>query len=142
VSASCALVGVRPKASRVDQRGHLAIAKFPKETDDYSIETWEEIALRLADRAGIATPHHALIAVANKRVLLSRRFDRLGDIRILLLSATSMTGSDYPLLHGCRRRPRRPSSAAAQASLSSAFAQRRSRLPSSLASSRVRSESI
>jgi len=70
------LGGARPKASVVDQHGHLAIAKFPKETDDYSIKTWEEIALRLADCAGIVTPHHELIEVANKQVLLSRRFDR------------------------------------------------------------------
>jgi serine/threonine-protein kinase HipA len=87
------LGGARPKASVVDQHGHLAIAKFPKETDNYSIETWEEIALRLADRAGIATPDHELIEVANKPVLLSRRFDRRETIRIPFLSAMSMTGS-------------------------------------------------
>lgn len=85
--------GARPKASVVDQHGHLAIAKFPKETDDYSIETWEEIALRLADNAGIATPHHELIEVANKPVLLSRRFDRRKKARIPFLSAMAMTGS-------------------------------------------------
>lgn len=50
------LGGARPKASVIDQRGRLSIAKFPKETDEYSIETWEEIALRLAERAGISTP--------------------------------------------------------------------------------------
>jgi serine/threonine-protein kinase HipA len=87
------LGGARPKASVVDQHGHLAIAKFPKETDEYSIETWEEIALRLADRAGIATPDHELIEVANKPVLLSRRFDRREKVRIPFLSAMSMTGS-------------------------------------------------
>src|SRR6185437_16219245 len=32
------LGGGRPKATIVDQHGHLSIAKFPKETDDYSIE--------------------------------------------------------------------------------------------------------
>jgi serine/threonine-protein kinase HipA len=87
------LGGARPKASVVDQHGHLGVAKFPKETDDYSIETWEEIALRLADRAGIVTPHHELIEVANKPVLLSRRFDRREKVRIPFLSAMSMTGS-------------------------------------------------
>jgi serine/threonine-protein kinase HipA len=87
------LGGARPKASVVDQHGHLAIAKFPKETDDYSIETWEEIALRLADRAGIATPDHELIEVANKPVLLSRRFDRREKVRIPFLSAMSITGA-------------------------------------------------
>jgi serine/threonine-protein kinase HipA len=87
------LGGARPKASVVDQHGRLSIAKFPKETDDYSVETWEEIALRLADSAGITTPHHELLQVAGKAVLLSRRFDRVGAIRIPFLSAMSMTGS-------------------------------------------------
>src|SRR5690606_18423160 len=84
------LGGARPKASVIDQHGHLSIAKFPKETDEYSIETWEEIALTLAERAGIATPHHELIDVAGKPVLLSRRFDRRDAIRIPFLSAMAM----------------------------------------------------
>ena len=85
--------GARPKASVIDQHGHLSIAKFPKETDDYSMETWEEIALRLAGRAGIATPTHDLIDVAGKKVLLSRRFDRRGATRIPFLSAMAMMGA-------------------------------------------------
>lgn len=84
------LGGARPKASVIDQHGHLSIAKFPKETDEYSIETWEEIALRLAERTGIATPKHELIQVAGKAVLQSRRFDRAGTSRIPFLSAMSM----------------------------------------------------
>jgi serine/threonine-protein kinase HipA len=87
------LGGARPKASVIDQHGHLSIAKFPKETDEYSMETWEEIALRLAEQAGITTPHHGLLQVAGKAILLSRRFDRSGLIRIPFLSAMSMTGS-------------------------------------------------
>jgi serine/threonine-protein kinase HipA len=87
------LGGARPKASVIDQHGQLSIAKFPKETDEYSIEAWEEIAFRLADRVGIATPHHELLQVAGKPVLLSRRFDRDGQRRIPFLSARAMTGS-------------------------------------------------
>ena len=87
------LGGARPKASVIDQHGHLSIAKFPKETDEYSMETWEEIALRLAERASIATPHHQLIQVAGKAVLSSRRFDRIGATRVPFLSAIAMTGS-------------------------------------------------
>jgi serine/threonine-protein kinase HipA len=91
------LGGARPKASVIDAKGHLAIAKFPKETDDYSMETWEEVALRLAARAGIPTPDHRLVEVAGKAVLLSRRFDRVnaGNARqrIPFLSAMAMTGS-------------------------------------------------
>jgi serine/threonine-protein kinase HipA len=87
------LGGARPKASVIDQHGHLSIAKFPKETDDYSMETWEEIALRLAGQAGIATPQHELVEVAGKSVMLSRRFDRDGTIRIPFLSAMAMMGA-------------------------------------------------
>jgi len=42
------LGGARPKASVYDQHGHLSIAKFPKETDAYSISRWEAIALDMA----------------------------------------------------------------------------------------------
>jgi len=87
------LGGARPKASVIDQHGHLAIAKFPKESDEYSLETWEEIALRLANLAGIATPRHELVQVAGKAVLLSRRFDRQNGARIPFLSAISMLGA-------------------------------------------------
>ena len=87
------LGGSRPKASVIDQHGRLSIAKFPKEIDDYSMETWEEIALRLAERAGINTPSHELLQVGGRAVLLSRRFDRDGAIRTPFLSAMAMTGS-------------------------------------------------
>jgi serine/threonine-protein kinase HipA len=87
------LGGARPKASVVDQHGYLSIAKFPKESDEYSVETWEEISLTLAARAGIATPRHELIEVGGKAVLLSRRFDRAAEIRIPFLSAMAMMGS-------------------------------------------------
>ncbi len=108
------LGGARPKASVLDQHGHLAIAKFPKETDDYSVELWETVALQLAARAGIRTPKNELIRVAEKPVFLSRRFDRQGAARIPFLSALSMMGlkdgthGSYPELvdvlgqHGAR----------------------------------------
>ncbi len=84
------LGGARPKASVVDTAGALAIAKFPKDTDEYSIETWEHIALILAERVGIRVPRHELHRVGDKPVLLSWRFDREGDTRIPFLSAMSM----------------------------------------------------
>jgi serine/threonine-protein kinase HipA len=108
------LGGARPKASVIDQHGRLAIAKFPKETDDYSIEVWEAVALRLAASAGIRTPDHDLVRIAEKPVLISRRFDRQGGTRVPFLSALSMMGlkdgdrGSYPELvdvltqHGAR----------------------------------------
>jgi serine/threonine-protein kinase HipA len=98
------LGGARPKASVTDRHGRLAIAKFPKETDDYSMEVWEAVALQLAARAGIRTPEHELIRVAERPALLSCRFDRDGAVRIPFLSALSMMAlkdgdrSSYPEL--------------------------------------------
>jgi serine/threonine-protein kinase HipA len=88
------LGGARPKASVIDQHNHLSIAKFPKDSDSYSLETWEEIAMRLADIAGIDTPSHQLLKIEGQSfVMLSRRFDRVEGTRIPFLSAMSMTGS-------------------------------------------------
>lgn len=87
------LGGARPKASVIDQHGHLSIAKFPKDTDEYSVEAWEHIALTLAGLAGIATPRHELLRVAGKPVLISQRFDRTGARRIPFLSAMAMMGT-------------------------------------------------
>ena len=85
------LGGARPKASVEDKDGHLAIAKFPKDDDDYSIETWEEIALCLADKAQIRTAEHRIERVADRHVLISRRFDRTDEgFRVPFLSAMSM----------------------------------------------------
>jgi len=99
------LGGARPKASVADRDGHLAVAKFPKDDDDYSIESWEEVALRLANMAGIRTAAHRLERVAGKPVMLSRRFDRAaGGCRFPFLSAMSMMNlvdgdrSSYPEL--------------------------------------------
>lgn len=86
------LGGARPKASVIDQHGHLSIAKFPKETDEYSVELWESIALTLAQRAGIRTPDHQVIRVAGRPVMLTRRFDRAAGTRVPFLSALSMLG--------------------------------------------------
>lgn len=87
------LGGARPKASVIDRQGRLCLAKFPKESDEYSIETWEEVALRLAERAGIVTASHELLRVAGQAVLLSRRFDRAGGCRIPFLSAMALLGA-------------------------------------------------
>ncbi len=76
------LGGARPKASVMDAQRRLAIAKFPKPEDDYSIEAWEAIAMRLAANAGIDVLEADLVSVAGRKVLLSRRFDRSASGRI------------------------------------------------------------
>jgi serine/threonine-protein kinase HipA len=85
------LGGARPKASIVDQHNSLSIAKFPKDTDDYSIERWEAIALELGTRSGIRTAQHQLLHDAGKPIFVSKRFDRTGDARIPFMSAMAMT---------------------------------------------------
>jgi serine/threonine-protein kinase HipA len=86
------LGGARPKASVIDNHHQLSIAKFPKETDEYSVELWESVALTLARRAGIRTPDTQLLRVAGRAVTLSRRFDRAGNTRVPFLSGLSMLG--------------------------------------------------
>jgi len=87
------LGGARPKASVIEKDGHLAIAKFPRRDDEIDTVVWEAVALALAQKAGIAVPAARVETVANKPVLLLRRFDRDGKQRIPFLSAMSMLGS-------------------------------------------------
>jgi len=84
------LGGARPKASVRDRGGHLAIAKFPREGDEIHAVLWEAVALTLAAKAGIAVPAWRLVTAARKPVLLLRRFDRAGELRLPYLSAMSM----------------------------------------------------
>lgn len=87
------LGGARPKASVRDKQGRLAIAKFPRKDDEYNTVAWEAVAFSLAKKAGIAVPSVELLKLARKPVLLVRRFDRDGSIRIPFLSAMSMLGA-------------------------------------------------
>lgn len=83
------LGGARPKASVRDRDGHLAIAKFPKKNDEIDVISWEAVALTLAAKASIPTPQWRLESVKNRRMLISRRFDRFQNTRIPFLSAMS-----------------------------------------------------
>lgn len=90
VRAGSSLGGARPKTSIIDNAGNLAIAKLPKKSDQYCIQTWEHIALLIAEKAGISVPKHDLFSAGTVKVLLSWRFDRLGNMRIPFISAMSM----------------------------------------------------
>ncbi|MBV9993514.1 MAG: type II toxin-antitoxin system HipA family toxin [Alphaproteobacteria bacterium] len=87
------LGGARPKASVIDNDGTLSIAKFPKSDDTISVPAWEAVALGLAAKAGIDTPAWRLQTVAERPVLILRRFDRDGAVRIPFLSAMSLVGA-------------------------------------------------
>jgi serine/threonine-protein kinase HipA len=93
LAAGSSLGGARPKVSVRDRDGILAIAKFPHKNDDTKIELWEAVALLLASQAGIDVPETRIEMVADKPVLLLRRFDRRGGSRIPFLSAMSMLGA-------------------------------------------------
>ncbi|HEY7993577.1 MAG TPA: type II toxin-antitoxin system HipA family toxin [Candidatus Eremiobacteraceae bacterium] len=84
------LGGARPKASVRDRDSQLAIAKFPKDSDQIDVVRWEAIALALARKARIEVPDWRLEVIASRPVLISRRFDRRGAIRIPYISAMSM----------------------------------------------------
>jgi len=84
------LGGARPKASVRDRDGHLAVAKFPNKGDEINAVLWEAVALTLAAKAGIPVPAWRLETVAEKPVLLLRRFDREQRTRLPFLSAMSM----------------------------------------------------
>ena len=77
--------------SAVDLRGELLIAKFPKESDEYSLARWEAIALDLAEAAGIQAAAHDIREDGGRPIFVSRRFDRCGGQRIPFISALSMT---------------------------------------------------
>lgn len=84
------LGGARPKVAVQDRDGHLTIAKFPNQRDEVNTVVWEAVALTLAAKAGIPVPVWRLETLADKPVLLLRRFDRDRGTRLPFLSATSM----------------------------------------------------
>ena len=77
----------------IDKTGILFIAKFPSNFDESDTVKWEAVALALAEKAGIQTPEWKLESVAGRSILLLKRFDRKGSIRIPFLSAMSMIDS-------------------------------------------------
>lgn len=87
------LGGARPKASILNKNKKLSIAKFPHKNDYSNTVVWEAVALTLAQQAGIRVPNWQLETVLNKPVLISERFDRVGDRRIPYLSAMGMLGA-------------------------------------------------
>jgi serine/threonine-protein kinase HipA len=90
------LGGARPKASVRDNDGHLLVAKFPRKDDEWPVTRWEMTALALAKGAGIAVPDARLQLVARRPVLMLRRFDRAGALRIPFMSAlTALSASDH-----------------------------------------------
>lgn len=97
LAAGSSLGGARPKASVVDEGGHLCIAKFPK-ADEGRLEdvcAWEHVVQVLAGKVGIVVPQTRLVRAEDRAVLLLRRFDRQGQLRVPYLSGLSaIQGTD------------------------------------------------
>ncbi len=71
------LGGARPKASVVDSKGHLWLAKFPSHRDIEDIGAWESVLHSLAQRAGVVTTEARRQRFgSHHHTFLTRRFDR------------------------------------------------------------------
>lgn len=89
--AGSSLGGSRPKAHLRDEDGSISIAKFPSSTQDsWNVTTWEKVALDLAREAGILVADSRLLSIADRTILIVRRFDRDGGKRIGYASALTM----------------------------------------------------
>ena len=84
------LGGARPKASVLDENGDLCIAKFPKKDDFTNNVLWEGVALTLAKQCELNVQEWSIQKAGKKNVMLLKRFDRKGNLRIPFLSAMSM----------------------------------------------------
>ncbi len=88
------LGGARPKASVVDQKNNLWIAKFPSGNDNKDIGAWEMVVNEIAKKAGLAIAEgKAQKFSGHHHTYLSKRFDRtkFGE-RIHFASAMTLLG--------------------------------------------------
>jgi serine/threonine-protein kinase HipA len=86
------LGGARPKASVLDTKKRLWIAKFPSANDTDDIGAWESVAHALAEKAGVAVAAAQRKRFGSKHhTFFSRRFDRTDSgARIHFASAMTM----------------------------------------------------
>lgn len=88
------LGGARPKASVVDHKGHLWIAKFPSKYDDENTGAWEYVTYQLAKACGIHMAEAQAITFTSKHhTFITKRFDRTTEgKRIHFASAMTLLG--------------------------------------------------
>ena len=92
------LGGARPKASVRGEDGHLLIAKFPRRDDEWPVTRWEAAAMGLAEAAGVEVSSWRLQLIAERPVLMARRFDRREGRRVPFMSAlTALGASDHEM---------------------------------------------
>lgn len=85
------LGGARPKATVVDTKGQLWIAKFPSKNDENDTGAWEMVVHDLAGLCDLNVPE-AKIEKFSKlgSTFLIKRFDRFGEKRIHFASAMTL----------------------------------------------------
>lgn len=88
------LGGARPKASVLDEKKHLWIAKFPSTKDGQDIGAWEKVVHQLAMKAGLTVPEAITGTFYSKQhTFLTKRFDRTATgERIHFASAMTLLG--------------------------------------------------
>ncbi|WP_104668478.1 type II toxin-antitoxin system HipA family toxin [Ensifer adhaerens] len=100
LSHRTAIGGARPKAL-IEDGAKKFIAKFPANSDTYSVVKAEFIAMKLAAACGLNAAAVSLTRAAQKDVLLIERFDRThtkdGWTRRAMISALTMLGLDETL---------------------------------------------
>mgnify|MGYP004475600093 FL=1 len=87
------LGGARPKATVVDTKDQLWIAKFPSKNDENDTGAWEMVAHDLAAFCGLNVPEAKLEKFSPLgSTFLIKRFDRIGSKRIHFASAMTLLG--------------------------------------------------
>lgn len=93
IKPGSSLGGARPKATVVDVKGGLWIAKFPSKNDESDTGAWEKVVHDLADLCGLNVPEAKLEKFSKLgSTFLVRRFDRDGNRRIHFASAMTLLG--------------------------------------------------
>jgi serine/threonine-protein kinase HipA len=93
MSPGSSLGGARPKASVIDPKGQLWIAKFPSRKDERDIGGWEMVVNELAIKAGLHVAEgEAKKFTQDNHTFLTKRFDRINGKRIHFASAMTLLG--------------------------------------------------
>ncbi len=93
IAPGSSLGGARPKASVVDEKGELWIAKFPGKDDERDSGAWEMLVADLARAAGIEMSECRLDSFSKRgSTFMTKRFDRQGEGRIHFASAMTLLG--------------------------------------------------
>ena len=87
------LGGARPKATVIDPKEQLWIAKFPSKNDENDSGAWEMVTHDLAEICGLHVPEAKLEKFSNLgSTYLVKRFDRILNKRVHFASAMTLLG--------------------------------------------------